>query len=479
MSLERTDRGTTLETNGDQPKDQAPTADTPGAPGYPSRLESRAVARGEAPQATTEQKPSTDKKPGEQDSRSSRAEQDKTNSPETAETDRSRRPEPSTPGSSESLTPRLDSRRAYTESFQQPATREARDDTDRAQENSPQADQDRFPDRDTKNERDQRPGEDKNSREPGAREDKPETTEPQGELTRLPETSDGAPWLGREHPAPEQDASELPASPTEPEPTPEGRRGTDGSWNTPQEPAEVADEREPRIPEQRPDSETAPPVEPAIERSSAPQQAETTDRPQQPDAAPDEPPQDHTGQSDQPEPANDGTQPDREHREPSTEVAEPAEPQDPATRDDSPFRAQAYVGEDGEVKWVLMPDLELEGPGYEGPRSADRGDPLKPVDEETDLGRDPERPRRLGDALRALNKNPDDAQKNLDSTMPKIDRTIPDKPPIGHPSVVKDSRFEMEAPIQAKVGGTLIAGAAAVVVGIKAGQLMKALLSRS
>ncbi|GLZ05185.1 hypothetical protein Acsp03_26510 [Actinomadura sp. NBRC 104412] len=448
MSLERTDRGTTLEpTNGDQPKDQAPSNDTPGAPGYPSRLESRARARGETSQTTTEQDPSTDKQSGEQDSRKER--QDKTNSSEAADADRSRRPEPSTTGSGESLTPRLDSRRAYTEFFQQPAARENSE--------APQADQDRspIPDRDAKDERaderDQRPGEDHELREPEARGDKRETTEPQGELTRLPETSDGAPRLGREHPAPEQDARELPASSTKPEPTPEGTRGTDGSWNTPQEPAEVTDEREPRIPEQRPDRETAPPVEPAIERqaeSSAPQQAENTDQPQQPapdehTPATDEPPQEHTGQSDQPEPVDDGAVPGREHREPSTEVAEP---QEPAIRDDSPFRAQAYVGEDGEVKWVLMPDLELEGPGYEGPRSADRGDPLQPVDEETDLGRDPEKPKRLGDLLRSTYNNPDDAQKFGNKAMPGLNDIFKGKPPEGHPGTVKDTRPTMQSP---------------------------------
>jgi len=106
------------------------------------------------------------------------------------------------------------------------------------------------------------------------------------------------------------------------------------------------------------------------------------------------------------------------------------------------------VGEDGEVKWVLMPDLELEGPGYEGPRSADRGDPLEPVDEETDLGRDPEKPKRLQELARIFNdrNQPDDVVKSTDKAFSKVDNVLTDKPPSGVPGTTMDTRPVMDAP---------------------------------
>jgi hypothetical protein len=293
-----------------------------------------------------------------------------------------------------------------------------------------------------------------------------------------PETSDGAPRLDPEHPTPGQEAGERPPSPGEAQPAPEEARAADGSWDAPQEPAEVADDaREPLVPEQQTDGEepheTTQPADPTAGTDREPQddppeagRAETTE-PAESDNSPQET-----------DPGQDNADPGREHTDPSTELAEPAEPHEPATREDSPFRAQAYVGPDGEVRWVLMPDLEVQGPGYEGPRSADRGDPLEPVDEDTDLGRDPEKPKRLGDAMRALNKSPDDAQKNLDTTIPKIERSITDKPPTGYPSVGKDTRPEMESPVQAKAGSTMIAAAAAILVAIKAGQAMRARFNR-
>jgi hypothetical protein len=442
MSLERTDRGTTLETGtGEQPQDQAPPKDTPGAPGYPSRRESQAIARGEAPttqtdsQGTDEQTSSADKNNGEpkQDSQRGRNEREdrQNSSSETGATEGGERPGSS--GQGESLTPRADSRRAAMSS-EQPTDSGTRDTT--GPEPSRKAEEQAG------DEWEQRPGEeptqDDAETQPAdaERSPVPEPREPDARENE-PETNDGAPRLGPEHPTPGQEAGELPPSPGEAEPAPEETRAADGSWNAPQEPAEVADDaREPLVPmDGEGPHETAQPADPTAETDREPQgdppeagRAETTE-PAEADDSPEEP-----------DPGQDDADPNREHTDPSTELAEPAESQEPATREDSPFRAQAYVGPDGEVRWVLMPDLEVQGPGYEGPRSADRGDPLQPVDEEKDAARDPDKPQRRKRTLEGLNYEPDDAVKQVNSTVARLIVSQPDK---GHASSVKDTRPHM------------------------------------
>jgi len=440
MSLERTDQGTTPESgNGTQPKDQAPPKDTPGAPGCPSRAESRAAARGEAPNTDSQradaQKPPADKNGApEQDRQTSRDDRrspasDERDSSGTPDQGRGERPEPSGNGQSKSLTPRLDSRRAAAAAFE-PGTRDAGGTAPgRDAEDQPRNQQDKRPGKEpgqngaeaARADDDRSPVQEPS--EPDARVEPEAGGETPAETDSRPETADGGSSPGPEQPR--QDAGEQPRSPGDAEPEPEGTREADGSWNRPQERPEAAEnEPGPLVPEGQPDRENAPPGERAAESA-----ADTTD---------------------------------------------PPAPQAPATRDDSPFAgAEAFVGADGELKWLLMPELQVQGPGYEGPRSADRGNPLEPIDEETDLGRNPERPGRMGDALRALNRSPDDAQKSLNKTLPKVERTIPDKPPTGYPSVGKDARPEMESPTQAQAGSTMIAGAAVIILAIKAGQTFK------
>jgi hypothetical protein len=499
MSLERTDRGTTSETgNGQQPKDQAPPpkdtsgeaprgqADSQRTSEQNGSPENRNTGRGQRPEQPTtgtgqsvtprmdsrrayaessEQPARTGTRgPGEapKGQADSRGTSEQNGSSDTANTGRGQRPEQSATRTGESVTPRMDSRTAYAQSSEQPArggtggTILDRDGEDQAGDDPKQG-----PGEEPRQASSEapRPGEDRSPtqepREPDAGEGNPESTETQGDTSRLPETSDGAPRLGEERSG--EDAGEQLGPPPETGSVPEGNRGSDGSWSGPQEQTRADDGREPLVPEQQGDPkgppETGQPVEPAAD----------TER-----ERPDEPPE--AGQDEKIEPTA-GAADTESSTDPPGPPDPPGGPPEPAPHDDSPVGVpRAYVA-DGKVKWLLMPDLELQGSGYEGPRSADAGDPLEPVDEETDLGRDPENPKRQGELARAFNdrNHPDDVVKDVNKAAPKVEHLLGDKPPTGVPGSIKDTSPEMYAPPHqaqyGSVGMALLAIGAIIVQG--------------